>query len=164
MAYGLRRWNEQVIEVCDQCGFDTRLVPDLVAAMRSAFDAMANLQFRPQAGQRPEQDVWSAVEYAEHVISGSRRAVALVSAALGRPLPDAVADLESAKAITIACVESMSTADQTVPCPFDGAPTDVGSLLFHLLHDIEHHVLDVRQGLAKLTIRGSQAIYPADAD
>lgn len=162
VGYGLRRWNGQVIEVCDQCGFDTRFVPDLSVAMGSAFDAMAELQRRPQATERPEQDVWSAVEYAEHVVSGSERVVALVSAALGRPSPGTASDVASAKAIITACLQSISEADRDVPCPFDGAPTDVGSLLLHLLHDIEHHVLDARRGLAKLAIRGSQAIYPAE--
>ena len=131
--------------------------------MGAAFDAMAELQFRPQAAERPEPDVWSAVEYAEHVISGSGRVVALVAAALGRPAPGAASDVASAKALTVACLERISEADRDAPCPFDGAPTDVGSLFLHLLHDIEHHVLDVRQGLAKLTIRGSRAIYPAEA-
>jgi hypothetical protein len=124
---------------------------------------MAEQQLRPQATERLERDVWSAAEYAEHVISGSERVVTVVTAALGRPSPDAVSDLASAKAIIIECLRSISEADREVPCPFDGAPTDVGTLLLHLLHDIEHHVLDVRRGLAKLTIRESQAIYPADA-
>lgn len=162
MAYGLRRWGGQVIEVCDQCGFDTRLVSDLSGAMGYAFDAIAGLQLRPHAAERPEPEVWSAVEYAEHVVNGSERVVALVSAALGRPSPGVASDVASAKAITVACLELVSEANQDVPCPFDGAPTDVGSLLLHLLHDIEHHVLDVRRGLAKLTIRGSQAIFPAE--
>jgi hypothetical protein len=124
--------------------------------------AIAELQARPHATERPEPDVWSAVEYAEHVISGSERVIALVSAALDRPSPGTASDVASAKAITIACLQSVSEEDQDVPCPFDGAPTDVGSLLLHLLHDIEHHVLDVRRGLAKLTIRRSKAIYPAE--
>jgi hypothetical protein len=163
VVYGLRRCDGQVIEVCDQCGFDTRFLPDLSVAMESAFDAVAELQLRPRATERPEPDVWSAVEYAEHVISGSGRVVALVAAALGRPSPGAASDVASAKAITVACLQLISEVDRDVPCPLDGAPTDVGSLFLHLLHDIEHHVLDVRRGLAKLTIRGSQAIYPAEA-
>jgi hypothetical protein len=163
MAYGLRRWNDQVIEICDQCGFDTRLVSNLSVAMSAGFDAMAELQLSPQATERPEQDVWSAVEYAEHVVSGSERVVALVHAAVGRPSPATVSHVASAKAITIACLRSISEADRDIPCPFEGAPTTVEGLLLHLLHDIEHHVLDVRRGLAKLTIRGSQAIYPAEA-
>jgi hypothetical protein len=163
VAYGLRRWNGQVVEVCDQCGFDTRFVPDIPMAMDSAFHALAELRLRPQADERPETDVWSAVEYAQHVISGSEKVVTLVSAALGRSSPGAVSDFASAQAVVIACLTSTSETDRLVPCPFDGAPTDVGSLLLHLLHDIEHHVLDVRRGLAKLTIRGSRAIYPAEA-
>ncbi|HKS99622.1 MAG TPA: DinB family protein [Rugosimonospora sp.] len=162
MAYGLRRCNDQVIEICDQCGFDTRLVSNLSAAMAAGFDAITELQLRPQATQRPDQDVWSAVEYAEHVVSSSERVVALVHAALGRPAPAPASQVASAKEITIACLQSISLADGDIPCPFEGAPTTVGGLLLHLLHDIEHHVLDVRRGLAKLTIRRSQAIYPAE--
>lgn len=86
-----------------------------------------------------------------------------MSTALSRPSPGAASDLASAKAITVTCVQVISKVDWDVPCPFDGAPTDVGSLVLHLLHDIEHHVLDVCRGLAKLTIRGSQAIHPAEA-
>src|SRR5690349_17674277 len=115
--------------------------------MAAAFDAIAGLQVRPQATERPEPDVWSAAEYAEHVISGGERVVALVGATLGRPAPGTAADVASARTMTLACLGSISEADKDVPCPFDGAPTDVGRLLLHLLHDIEHHVLDIRRGL-----------------
>lgn len=72
-------------------------------------------------------------------------------------------DVASARAAAVALAGSVSDADCLIPCPLDDAPTDVGRALLHLLHDLEHHVLDVRQGLAALGIAASPAVYPADA-
>jgi hypothetical protein len=33
-------------------------------------------------------------------------------------------------------------------------------LIMHLLHDVEHHVLDVRRGLAALMFQATTAVFP----
>jgi hypothetical protein len=107
--------------------------------------------------------VWSAVEYADHVVDGVNRVLDLVTTALARPPVAPVSDLPSARAAAADLARSLSEADLKVPCPFDGAPTDVGLLMLHLLHDTEHHVLDVRQGLATRALVGSTAVHPTQA-
>jgi hypothetical protein len=163
VTYGLRDMDGQVVEVCDQCGFDARFVPDVAAALERAIGVLHDLQSRPQAAQRPAPEVWSAVEYGDHVVDGVNRVIDLVTAALARPAAVPVRDLRSARVAAAGLARALSAVDLRVLCPFDGAPTDVGLLMLHLLHDAEHHVLDVRQGLASLALAASTAVYPADA-
>ena len=163
MTYGLRDVDGQVVEVCDQCGFDARFMPDVPVALDRAIGVLHDLQTRPQATRRPAPEVWSAAEYGNHVVDGVNRMIDLVTTALARSAPAPVHDLPSARAAAAGLARSLSAADLRMPCPFDGAPTDVGLLILHLLHDTEHHVLDARQGLASLALATSAAVYPADA-
>lgn len=162
MTYGLRDVHGQVVEVCDECGFDARFIPDVGASVEAAFTEMLALQQRPHVTTRPASEVWSAAEYADHVLHGSNAVGALVAVALRRPAPEMANDLTSARAASVQLARSISDADRLVSCPFEGAPTDVGRLVLHLLHDLEHHVLDVRRGYAALVLATSAAVYPLD--
>lgn len=162
MTYGLRDLDGQVVEVCDDCGFDARFVSDAASSLDSAFTAMQLLQQRPHATERPAAEVWSAAEYAHHVVWGSNIVRALIMAALRRSPTEPGNDLESTRAACVQLAASLSEADRLVSCPFEGAPTDAGQLILHLLHDVEHHVLDVRRGYAVLALAASAAVFPLD--
>jgi hypothetical protein len=161
VTYGLRDMDGHVVEVCDQCGFDARFTHDVPAALDRAIGVLHDLRTRPQAARRPAPEGWSAAEYGDHVVDGVNRMIDLVTTALARRAPAPVHDLPSARVAAAGLARSLSAADLRVPCPFEGAPTDVGLLMLHLLHDTEHHVLDARQGLASLALAASAAVYPA---
>ena len=76
----------------------------------------------------------------------------MASMALGRGEPAAPGDLPDAAAAAIAFADSLSAGDRKVQVP--GFPFDitVAGVVTHLLHDVEHHVLDVRKGLASLAL------------
>ncbi len=148
VTYGLREYDGETVEVCDECGFDAREVQDVASSLRASYAELDSLRSSHFADQRPDVDTWSGVEYAEHVLDGTNTVLHEVSVALARPTPENCPDLASASAAAVALYTGLNPSEQRLPCPFMGAPTSVAGLIVHLLHDAEHHVLDVRRGLA----------------
>lgn len=154
MTYGLRLLDAALVELCDECGFDSRHLADEEAGVAAAFEALALLQQRELMSARPHPDTWSGAEYTEHIIEGASSVLQHVGAALGEPPAPAPEspDLDSVGAAVLGRIKSLTAAQRMVACPFMGVPTTVEGLLRHLIHDVEHHVLDVKRGLAALSL------------
>ena len=152
MTYGLRDLDGVRVEVCDECGFDEREPRDLATAFAEVFASLDRLRQHPDAGRRPEPETWSCTEYAEHCVDGTDQTLAICRRALSLPESPSVVTLSEATAATADLVDQLS--DDQWGAVTDGWSFDVPvrGALVHLLHDLEHHVLDVRRGYAKLAL------------
>ena len=150
MTYGLRDLDGVRVELCDQCGFDEREPRDMATAFAEVFASLERLQEHPDAGRRPEADTWSGAEYAEHCVDGAAQTLAICHRAVALPEPSAAVSLPEA-AVAIADLISQLT-DSQWEAVTDGWSFDVPvrGAMVHLLHDLEHHLLDSRCGHAKL--------------
>lgn len=159
MTYGLRLLDDALVETCDECGFDSRHIADELAAASSAFESLALLQQRAHFDEPPQPGTWSGAEYTAHVVGAVNLVLQHVGDALGTAGVSDAADLAGARDAAMGCIASITRSQREVACPFMGAPTDVAGLLLHLLHDVEHHVLDVRRGLAVIALaRGADVV------
>ena len=152
MTYGVRDFGGRRVELCDECGFDGRDARAERDDIRAAFAALQRLTTHSDAGRRPAPGAWSAVEYAAHSVEVTGTLIQTASMALGRDEPAAPGDLQDAAMAAIAFAGSLSAGDREVQVP--GFPFDitVAGIVTHLLHDVEHHVLDVRKGLTSLAL------------
>ena len=168
----VKDWTWVLRETCPECGFtaadvDPRTVPDLVPAQIAFW---RRVLVDPRVSERPAPDVWSPLEYACHVrdvydIFGTR--VELIrdegdptfrnwdqdeAAVVGRyreQRPLVVADELTESAAALAAIV------QTLPEDAwdrrgersNGSPFTTATLLQYFLHDVVHHVHDVRQQL-----------------
>ena len=128
---------------------------------------------------RPEPDTWCGVEYAQHVVSaiGGIEWAARVFAA-GRALDwdempevagvfehdthdcgrfdvaDTVESLGAAATSMAAFAESLTPEEQVVIAVyFEEWVLNTTAVIRHALHDAEHHLLDVRRGIARQQLR-----------
>jgi hypothetical protein len=159
MTYGVRDIGGRRIELCDECGFDGRNARAEREGIRAAFAALHQLTTRTDAGRRPAPQTWSAIEYAAHSAEVTGTLIQVASMALGRDEPAAPGNLQDAAAAAIAFADSLSAGDRKVQVP--GFPFDVtvAGIVTHLLHDVEHHVLDVRKGLASLALAEGAEVH-----
>ena len=149
MSYGWRRDAGIIAEVCDECGFDSRRVHGLAEALRSALKMVGELQDDPEAEREPAPGIWSAADYSAHAVHVVAETVSEVRDAAGLQAVAEPTDVKSA----IAAVDEVfreltgSRLDEiTVDAPF--ATLSLRGNLLHALHDVEHHVLDIRRGYA----------------
>ena len=79
---------------------------------------------------------------------------ALVVIRDGRPAPRVpVDDLFQAEAKIGALIDELRQADLERPIELGGRfPATPRWMLVHVQHDLEHHLLDIRRGYAKLTL------------
>ena len=168
----VKDWTWVLRETCPECGFtaadvDPRNVPDLVPAQIAFW---RRVLVDPRVSERPAPDVWSPLEYACHVrdvydIFGTR--VELIrdeddptfrnwdqdeAAVVGRyreQRPLVVADelTESAAALAAIVQALPEEAWDRRGERSNGAPFTTATLLQYFLHDVVHHVHDVRQQL-----------------
>jgi hypothetical protein len=152
MSYGWRTVDGRDIEICDECGFDAREVRDESAELAEVLDRLAALDDRHDAHRRPEPDIWSASEYVEHSVEVTAGILGYVARVLGTHEPE-VNDLESAVRAVATMVPAITDDQRALllrdEYPF---PVSVEWLLRHLLHDLQHHVLDIRRGTARLAL------------
>ena len=160
-------------ETCAACGFDGAAFDD--AALRDALSALGE-QWRHLIGSaaehlrsRPAPDVWSALEYAAHTRDILALHVFGVEQALTGDEPH-FPEVEPGLADAAAATYGALDADEVVAAlarhasalaATDGdwsrgltigqSRRDVRSLLEHALHDAQHHLDDVRRGLAALS-------------
>jgi hypothetical protein len=83
----------------------------------------------------------------------------MASLALGRDEPTVPRDLKDAAAVAVAFADSLSADEreaQVSGFPFD---INVAGIVAHLLHDLEHHVLDIRNGLASLALAEGDEVH-----
>ncbi len=140
-------------ELCDECGFDSRSVPDPAGALAAAFDDLTDLADHPEAGRRPAAEVWSGDEYADHCVTVTAHLLGMVGSATGRRAAAPPADLVSARAAVAEVVPGLTDAEYATVVPEDTPlPVTVAWAVLHLLHDLRHHALDVRRGLARLAM------------
>ena len=151
MSYGLRDLDGIRVELCDECGFDGRDERTLTTAFAGVYAALEKLSDHPDADRRPEADTWSGTEYVEHCVDVASQILATCHEVTGRPESAGLTSLPDVAAATADLVDGLSDSDGDTPT---GWPYDVtvrGATL-HLLHDLEHHVWDVRRGYAKLAL------------
>ena len=167
-------------ERCDTCGFDGAGFDDsgLLVALRSLGGEWQRQldDAGPQLRVRPEPGTWSAIEYAAHSCDVTTLHAYGVKEALTRDEPtfpevtdhqlNAVASTY-ADADPYAVIETLAQAAERLAhvaedAGFDGwcrgltvgaTRSDVRRLLEHALHDSQHHLGDVENGLAKLRAR-----------
>jgi hypothetical protein len=149
MSYGWRTIDGEAVELCDECGFDARTVTDDGGALVAVLGTLGDLVDHPDADRRPDQETWSARGYVEHCVEVTQALLEYVAAALGRPAPAPMADLDACAAACRNVVQVLSAEDRRAVLagayPFD---VTVEWIVRHLLHDLEHHVLDIRRGYA----------------
>jgi hypothetical protein len=152
VTYGVRDLDGVRVELCDECGFDERDPRDLATAFAEVYASLERFHGQPDASRRPEPDTWSGAEYAEHCVDGTDQTLAICRRAVGHPQSTSVVSLSEAAAATAEMVGTLT--DPQWDAVTDGWSFDVSvrGALVHLLHDLEHHVWDVRRGYAKLAL------------
>ena len=164
MTYGLRDLDGARIELCDECGFDEREPRDLATAFAEVYASLERLQGHPEAGRRPEPDTWSGAEYAEHCVDGTDQTLAICRRAVALPESTSVVSLSEAAAATAHLISELT--DPQWDAVTDGWSFDVPvrGAMVHLLHDLEHHLLDVRRGYAKLGLADGEEVATSRPD
>lgn len=160
MSYGLRSIAGELVELCDECGFDARLVSDEGSALAMAITALDGMTHRADAARRPDAGTFSADEYAAHGVETTMGLLGYIAHATGRPLARSATDLSGCAEVASGVLAELSEADRSNVLsgvfPFD---MTVEGIVLHMLHDLEHHVLDVRRGYARLAMADHPAVH-----
>ena len=161
-------WTWVLDKLCEECGFNASKFPPENVGHRVRIDVLRwqAVLARPDAGERPEPDTWSATEYACHV----RDVFVLFTERLGLMLTeddpqfanwdqDVAAiegDYAAQQAFTVS--EELVAAGMKAAAAFDAVPADcwgrtgsrsngsvftVATLGQYFLHDVVHHLHDV---------------------
>ncbi|HEX5400884.1 MAG TPA: hypothetical protein VFX16_01135, partial [Pseudonocardiaceae bacterium] len=153
VSYGWRRQDGVMTEICDECGFDSRRVVDVVAGLRAVLTAMHCLLTDPDVDQRPAPETWSATEYVEHSLFVVRETAEEVAVAAGQAVATPPTDCMGALAIVDALVAGPAGRrldELMLDTPF--ATISARDNLPHALHDLEHHLLDIRRGYSRIAL------------
>jgi hypothetical protein len=130
---------------------------------------------------RPEPDTWCAVEYAQHVISaivGIEWAARLFAAGrtpnwdelpedslpgvfehdvhdCGRfDIAETIGSLDAAARSMAAFAELLTPREQAITAMYaEDLVLTTAAVVRHALHDAEHHLLDIRRGVARQHLR-----------
>jgi hypothetical protein len=142
-----------MVELCDECGFDARQVSDQGSAIATAITALEGLRDRVDAARRPDAEIFSADEYAAHSVETTMGLLGYIADVTGRPLTRSATDLTACAEVAAELIDGLTDDDRgrvlSGAYPFD---VTVNWIVLHLLHDLEHHVLDVRRGYARLAM------------
>ena len=162
-------WTWTLQRPCPDCGFDARTVAadDIAPTTLASTAPWAAVLARPDAAQRPAPDVWSPLEYACHVRDVCRVFDGRVRLMLDEDGPrfanwdqdeTAVADRYAEQDPSVVGPE-LQEAAATVAADFagvrddqwertglrsDGSEFTVLTLGQYFLHDLAHHLVDVR--------------------
>ncbi|WP_040865719.1 DinB family protein [Nocardia exalbida] len=169
----VKDWTWVLSRPCPECGFDAaatayEAVPALIRETAVRFAAVLD---RPGMRARPDESTWSALEYGAHVrdvcrMSGTRLGLMLTDDSDGEPprFPNwdqdaaAATDRYNEQEPAVVAGELAEAADraalafESVPperrglrgARSDGAEFTVESFARYILHDLLHHVHDVR--------------------
>ena len=163
MSYGWRTIAAGMVELCDECGYDSRLVDDPTADVASAIAALDSLACSVDAARRPDPNTFSATEYAAHSVETTMELLGYIARVTGRQLPGPAEDLPTCATVASEVLAGLSEDDRagvlSGQYPFD---VTVDWIARHLLHDLEHHVLDVRRGYARLAMADHPAVYTVE--
>ena len=178
MVYDVRIIGGQHSEFCDECGFDGSLVQseDLVSSYKDLAGQWSYLLSQyPETllRQRPMPTVWCGFEYAHHLAVALRWFAGIIDgttvAAPAPPTddptrhPDDCHDWSRAMLVGLisdgasavllsANVDEAGTVQAAEPISFGAFRLSLGTALRHGIHDSEHHVLDVRRGMATINL------------
>lgn len=165
MTYGGRVWNGSEIEICDECGFDTRSVSsegDAFAAVYGALAALVNDAERND--RRPEPETFSANEYLAHCLEVTEGLLGYIAEARGLLTPQ-VASLTQAVEEVDRLLAGLTPDERGLILSGKyPEPVSVDWMLTHLLHDMSHHVLDIRRGKARLALNDLPATWTTHRD
>lgn len=113
--------------------------------------------------RRPDPDTWSAAEYVAHCAEVTGELLAYVARATDAAPADPPRDLSEARAAVDETLAALTGGDRRRVLqdayPF---PVTVAWVVRHLLHDLEHHVLDIRRGTARLALADHQGPYTVE--
>jgi len=162
-------WTWTLLRVCPECGFDAASVEPVAipALVRDAVSRWPDVLARRDAATRPEPTTWSALEYGGHVRDVCRIFTTRVQLMLDEDDPlfanwdqDATAladrygeqDPATVSAELAEAGEGLATAYSRVGHDdwarvgrrSNGSPFTVETLGQYALHDLFHHVWDVR--------------------
>lgn len=162
-------WTWVLDRVCPDCGFDTAAVDraDLAGRIDATSRAWAEVLARGDARVRPDDATWSPLEYACHVRDVHRvytgrvhrmlteddphydnwdQDVTAVDARYGEQDPAVVAAEVAAAGAELGTLFAGVTGEgwERTGNRSDGARFTVDSISRYYLHDIEHHLWDVR--------------------
>ncbi|MCA5892006.1 DinB family protein [Isoptericola sp. NEAU-Y5] len=162
-------WTWVLRERCPECGFAAAQVevPDVGAAVRDSLPRWRAVLARPDARERPEPGVWSPLEYGAHVRDVFRifderlglmlsqddplfanwdQDVAAIEGGYASQDPARLAhELEESGAVVADRFDGVDPADVgRVGRRSDGSQFTVRTLGQYFLHDIVHHLYDVR--------------------
>jgi hypothetical protein len=160
VSYGWRREDGVIAEICDECGFDSRRVPDVMAGLHAVLLAMRSLLSDPDADRRPAAETWSAAEYVEHTLAVVVECVQEVADVEGLPVGDAPGTPDETLQFLAAFERDLEGRDLDrlmLAAPF-ATLTGIGNLL-HGLHDAEHHALDIRRGYAGFALARGEDLH-----
>ena len=161
-------WTWVTRRPCPECGFDPDgVTPDRAGAIiRSAIPRWRDALSRPDAGQRPNDAVWSVLEYGAHVRDACRvfeGRLALMLAEDNPGFPDWDQDREAlegayAQADPHRVAQELEAGAAAVAAAFEAVPLEqwdrrglrsngaaftVRTLGAYFAHDVVHHLHDV---------------------
>jgi hypothetical protein len=144
----------RMVELCDECGFDARELAgsdDEQRRLDAAYAELERLSARPEAGRRPAPEVWSAREYADHCVEVGEVILGWVDDLAAAGVRPEFGDLGAGRRAVAALLPRLTDDGRAAVLPDEYAqPVTAEWLIRHLLHDAEHHVLDVRRNYAAL--------------
>lgn len=168
-------WTWVLQRPCPECGFDASTLErtDVATALRAANFRLIALLDDPRFAERPEPEVWSALEYGCHVRDVHRLFRMRLGLMLNEDDPlfanwdqdvtavesrydladrDAVVgDLASDGELLASAFDAVADDEWSrVGRRSDGAVFTIETFGRYLVHDPVHHVWDVEQGYAKL--------------
>lgn len=152
MTYTWHDIDGRMAELCDECGFDARELTDGEHEARRLDAAYADLErllAHPDADRRPAPETWSAREYVEHCIDVAGVLLEMASETAGAGPVTHPQDLAGCRQVVAATVPTFTETQRAAVLEGEyHQPVTVEWLIRHLLHDTEHHVLDLRRNYA----------------
>jgi hypothetical protein len=174
-----KNWTWVLQQACTDCGFDARDHPParIPSALSDSVSPWRDFLQHPLAAVRPNDRTWSALEYGCHVRDVHRKGIYRLTRMLNEDNPafenwdqDASAvedryDLQSPEVVAgeiessgaeFASLYATVSGDQwdRPGLRSDGAAFTVDSFGRYYLHDLLHHIVDVRRGFEELERTG----------
>jgi hypothetical protein len=146
----------RMVELCNECGFDPRELAgnqDEQQRLVAAYADLERLLDHPDADRRPAADTWSAREYVDHCVDVAGVILGWVANLTDGEARKDFRDLAACRRAVDVLLPPLTEAQRAAVLHGQyQQPVTVEWLLRHLLHDTEHHVLDIRCGYASLAM------------
>lgn len=145
-----------MVELCDECGFDARELNDSQDEQQrldAAYADLERLANHADFDRRPAPETWSAREYVDHCVEVTTVILDWVGDLTDRGVRHELRDLAACRRAVALLVPPLTESQRVAVLHGQyQQPVTVEWLLRHLLHDAEHHVLDLRRGYATLAM------------